>query len=276
MPLPEWFHSFVVAVHRRGVRWQAHREVARLRRHGREIETRLADALEATLHKHLTDEEAAWIQRIEDLRTALHASPAPVSFVDYGVPSRLHGARTEEGVSVTRPVREVCKASAPAHEARVLFHLIRTFRPERCLELGTCLGLSAAYQAAALTLNGAGRLVSLEGGAALAALARTHLTDLGLDSTQVVTGRFHDTLPDVLARLSPIDYAFIDGHHDPSALQTYVRHLTPHLADNALLILDDIAWTTSMRRAWRTITDDPRITTTADLMTFGIAVFRNT
>lgn len=272
----DWLHTVAITTHRTGFRWQARREIARLRRHGGALETRLADVLAATLHEQLSEEEAAWIQRIEDLRTQLRASPALVSFVDYGVPSRVKGATAEEGVVVTRAVSEVCKASAPAHEARVLFHLIRTFRPVRCLELGTCLGLSAAYQAAALKLNGAGHLVSLEGGAALAILARNHLADLGLDHAEIITGRFQDTLPGILDRLAPIDYAFIDGHHDPAAMQKYLQLLLPHLADNAVLVLDDIVWTSGMRRAWRTFIDDTRLTATADLITFGIACFRKT
>jgi predicted O-methyltransferase YrrM len=40
--------------------------------------------------------------------------------------------------------------------ALLLYHLLRRFRPTSCVELGTCLGLSGAYQAAALKSNGAG------------------------------------------------------------------------------------------------------------------------
>ena len=276
MSLPHWFHTAAITVHRTGFRWQARREAARLRRHGGPLETRLADALEGALHQRFSEEEADWVQRVEALRTVLRDSSTPVTFLDYGVPSRWIGTTAEDGVPVTRTVSEVYRASAPAHEGRVLFHLIRTFRPARCLELGTCLGISAAYQAAALQLNGAGQLVSLEGGAPLATLAQNHLADLGLGNTEVITGRFQDTLPGILDRLAPIDYAFIDGHHDPAAMQTYLQQLLPHLADQALLILDDIAWTSGMRRAWRAFTGDARITTTADLMTFGIAYFRKT
>ncbi len=276
--MADWIGALAVAAHRTGFAWQARREIARLRRHGGAVETRLAEALQAALGE-APGAEAAWMQRIEVLRAALQASDVRVSFRDYGAGTRLP-ATTERTPGdapyrvVTRRVRDVCRSSAPPHEARVLFHLVRRFRPARCLELGTCLGLSAAYQAAALALNGRGRLVTLEGGAALARLAERHLEGLGLRNVEVVTGRFAETLPGVLAAHGPFGYVFIDGHHDPAALRAYVHGLTPHLADEAVLVFDDLFWTTGMRRAWRAVAADAGIGTTADLLAFGVCLYR--
>jgi hypothetical protein len=63
------------------------------------------------------------------------------------------------GKVVTRTVGEVSKgASKPYFWSLLLFKLIRKFRPSICLELGTCLGISASFQAAALKLNGIGKI----------------------------------------------------------------------------------------------------------------------
>ena len=43
--------------------------------------------------------------------------------------------------------------------------LVRELRPHSCLELGTGVGVSAGYQAAAMELNGVGRLLTLDGSA---------------------------------------------------------------------------------------------------------------
>ena len=64
----------------------------------------------------------------------------------------------------------------------------------RGLEMGTCVGISAAYQAAALNDNGAGRLVTLEGYAELAAEAQELWSNLGLSNVEVIVGRFAQTL----------------------------------------------------------------------------------
>ncbi len=222
------------------------------------------------------DHEAAeepWIGRIEALRATVLRSNAEVSFRDYGIETRLRPRQDGPFREVTQALRAVCRSSVPPHEGRVLYHLIRQFRPRRCLELGTCLGISAAYQAAALTMNGAGRLVTLEGGAALARMAEAHLEGLGLPGVEVVRGRFAEALPTVLPAHSPIDFAFIDGHHHPAAMQAYYGLLAPYLADGAVLVFDDIFWTSGMRHAWKALTADRRIGAAVDLLTVGICFY---
>ena len=65
--------------------------------------------------------------------------------------------------------------------------------------MGTAVGISAAYQAAALALNGRGTFTTLEGAEPLADIARDNLRRLGLGMVEVVVGRFEDTLDAVLA-----------------------------------------------------------------------------
>lgn len=255
-----------------GFAWRARRAVARLRRASGAAEQQVADALDAALHDD-PQAVARWTQ-IEALRAALLRSDAEVTFRDYGAGGRLARPSETAPRAVTRTVQAVCRSSIPPHEGRVLYHLIRRFEPARCLELGTCLGLSAAYQAAALEACGAGTLVTLEGGVALARLAEQHLHGLGLPGTEVLAGPFAETLPAVLQTHTPLDFAFIDGHHDPAAMQAYFQQLAPHLADHAVLVFDDIAWTTGMRHAWLAIAADPRIGLAVDLLAFGIGIYR--
>jgi predicted O-methyltransferase YrrM len=68
--------------------------------------------------------------------------------------------------------------------------LLRAIQPAVRLKLGVCLGISVAYQAAALALNGKGRLISIEGSASRAAKARETLQLAGLDHSEVVRGEF--------------------------------------------------------------------------------------
>ncbi len=59
-----------------------------------------------------------------------------------------------DGVSVGR----VAQADSREHMwLMVLFHLLREFKPQNCLELGTCLGISAAYEASSLPPRFIGR-----------------------------------------------------------------------------------------------------------------------
>jgi predicted O-methyltransferase YrrM len=160
----------------------------------------------------------------------------------------------------------------PPQEALLLFRLIRAFKPSVCLEMGTSLGISAAYQAAALELNGYGRIVTLEGEESLVRLARQNFERLGLDRVTVVPGRFQDTLADVAREQAPLDFAFIDGHHDEHATVAYYRQILPHVGPSAVLVFDDISWSPGMGRAWKTIAQDERVGLAVDVSGVGICV----
>ncbi len=224
----------------------------------------------------LTLEEQAWVNRIESLRDQLNASREPVSIADFGAVSadvHVSAQMMAQGQIISKTVGEVCESSSKSdYWAFLLFKLIRTFRPNRCLELGTCVGISGAYEAAALNLNGGGRLVTLEGADAVAAVAVKTFRSLGLDNVHVVVGRFEDTLDGVLQELRPIDYAFIDGHHDERATLAYFNKIHPFLGPRALLVFDDVTWSDGMRRAWAALEADPRIKISFNVQQVGVCV----
>ena len=177
------------------------------------------------------------------------------------------------GVEIADTIGHVCQvASKSPFWCCVLFKLIRSMHPNVCIEMGTAVGVSAAYQAAALKLNGHGTLLTLEGSSSLADIARSNLRQLGLDTAEVVAGRFQDTLPGLLAARKPVDYVFVDGHHEEKATCAYFEQLLPFLAEAALLVFDDITWTEGMKRAWNTIAHDRRVGIAVDLGPIGLCV----
>jgi predicted O-methyltransferase YrrM len=233
-------------------------------------------ALLDTLNDDLTSDERAWIERIEGMRQELRSSSTSVTRMDYGARDpghRLSDEMMNRGAAVTATIGEICQtASNPYRAALLLFKLIRAFKPQTCLELGTSLGITAAYQAAALTLNGAGQLVTLEGADTIASLAAQHLRGLGLTNVTVVVGRFQDTLEGVLRDHRPIDFAFVDGHHDGPATLRYFQQIHPALSPWALVVFDDIDWSPGMREAWKTITEHSAVTMAIDLAAMGVCV----
>ena len=141
--------------------------------------------------------------------------------------------------------------------------------PRQCLELGSSLGLSAAYQASAIQLNGSGQLDTLEGAATIADRARANLDELSVRAT-VTTGRFQDTLEPLLKERPGIDVAFLDGHHDRDATIAYFEQIVPHVNPAGVLIFDDIAWSPGMAEAWRQIRSDRRVGLVVDLFKVGV------
>src|SRR5947207_1405865 len=152
-----------------------------------------------------------------------------------------------------------------------LMRLVRELSPELCLELGTGVGISTAYQAAALDLNGAGRLITIDGSPEWAALAEQGLSALGLGRVQGEVGPIASTLPGALEDQPPVDYALVDAEHTEEATVGYFHSLLPYLSDGAVVVFDDIPWTSGMRRAWRAIARHPRVSGFA-LGRMGVAV----
>ncbi len=234
----------------------------------------VANAIRVARDHALTVEERAWVDRIETLRARLNASRREIERVDFGAGRGDSGrdAHTmDQGVHVVETLGEVARnASKSPFWCRFLFGLVRNAHPSSVLEMGTAVGISAAYQAAALRLNGRGRLVTLDGAPSLAAIARENWRELGLEEIEVVVGRFADTLPGVLPKRRPLDYVFVDGHHDGEATLAYFEMLLPHLAPRAWVVFDDVAWSEGMKRAWDRIASDDRIALSIDLGAIGV------
>lgn len=248
------------------------RDVWALGRHTDASAQLVGGALRDARAGRLSPDEESWVERIEALRQSLLACDRDITKTDYGAGSRrAHRSDGEayDGVVSATTVARACRASKPRMWALFLFGLVRRLRPRRCVELGACLGISAAYQAAAQRLNGGGSLVTLEGDEALAALAAENLQTLGLDEVRLVTGRFQDTLDGVLEEFGPVDYAFIDGHHDGAATVSYFDRIRPHLARPAWLVFDDILWP-GMRPAWDAIATSDEVRVAIPLGNIGV------
>ncbi|NJL38663.1 MAG: class I SAM-dependent methyltransferase [Leptolyngbyaceae cyanobacterium RM2_2_4] len=220
----------------------------------------VANAITDILINRNTLQEKAWIRRIESLRTELIQSNEKL--INY---SSSYQERIEW-------IRDICQRNSKNSTwSLLLFKLIRELQPHTCIELGTCLGISTAYQAAALQVNNHGKIITLEGAESYAAIAKRNFEQLDLQ-VSVVIGLFQDTLQEVLQQQNKIDFAFIDGHHDERATISYYKQLLPFLSNNAVIVFDDIAWSEGMKRAWHYLCNDKCIKTAVSLFNVGICV----
>lgn len=253
------------------------RQIDSLRASDHHVLQSAGEVLKKLRARLMVEDEAQWIQRIERIRSDLCSSAERVLAPDYGAgdPAQtISDEAMEAGRITSEIVGQACQQySKPPLWASLLFKLVRQFKCESCVELGTCLGISAAYQGAALELNGKGRLITLEGAPSFGAIAARTLSSLGLGHrVEVKIGRFQDNLPAVLIELRTIDYAFIDGHHDERATIAYFEQIVRYAAQPAIVVIDDITWSDGMRRAWRRVWADPKIDVALDLDKVGVCV----
>jgi predicted O-methyltransferase YrrM len=180
------------------------------------------------------------------------------------------GGLYDTGVSI----RAACEISKPPRQAVLLYLLIRAVKPLSVLELGTNVGISAAYQATALQLNGqGGQLITLDASPYRLQMARELHQRLGVDRhVNYVLGFFSDTLPRTLEGVGSVDFSFIDGHHQYQPTLDYFRAIADHSTDGALFVFDDIRWSEDMTRAWTEVQNDPRLGLAVDLYAMGLGV----
>jgi predicted O-methyltransferase YrrM len=203
-------------------------------------------AMATTALDRIPREEREWISRIEARRAELAAT-------DFSPFARW--------------------ASIAPVWGRFLMRTVRELSPRSCLELGTGFGISAAYQAAALELNGAGRLTTLERLEGLGAIAAEGFSRLGLDGrVRLRLGSKDDSLGRALEGAGQIDYAFLDADHTENATMAHFATLLPHLREGAIVVIDDINWTEEMRRAWKSIAGNERVSRKLELRRVGILV----
>lgn len=157
--------------------------------------------------------------------------------------------------------------------AVVLWALVRHLKPAVVVETGVCNGVSSAVLLEALTLNGNGRLVSLDlpeftdpalntfevwegkGGAAIPAgrevgwLVRDDLRK----SWRVELGRTQDLLKPLLQELAPVDIFIHDSEHSYENQLFEFQHGFAALRAGGVLVATDITWSNAFEDFWRQV-----------------------
>lgn len=229
-----------------------------VRRGGRAPDRRLAEGLEAVAARRADRRTREWFTRIEAERDRLVASNEPL---------------TRKKGTIDSTVGKVARqASVSPEHAWTLWQLTRRSGSRRVLEMGTCVGVSGSFLAAAAGDGPAGgTLRTLEGHEDRAAVARDTFRRLGLTDAQVTVGTFRRTLPGALEE-APFDLVFVDGHHDGDATLEYVDEIRATCRPGAVLVLDDITWSSSMEEAWTEVRRRLAASASADLGRVGVIV----
>jgi predicted O-methyltransferase YrrM len=209
----------------------------------------LTAALQAYRDKNIIPSENQDLLRIESLRDQLLRSKAAIEKTEFGA-----GSRSLENNKNLELVRKVCRVSSKNKDAcLLLYHIVKSLKPGRSLELGTCLGISSAYLATGLKHNGFGKLTTMEGSPGRADIARDTFHGLELSEIEVLEGKFNSTLDPFLKNHGQLDFVFIDGHHEEHATLRYFDTIMPSLHSGSIVVVDDVFWSAGMHRAWDAI-----------------------
>jgi len=171
-----------------------------------------------------------------------------------------------------RKVAQIAKvAGISSKRAELLFRIVRYFKPDEILEIGTSLGL--ATSAIALG-NSNSKTTSLEGCPNTIAVAINKFQLYNLNNIDFVNTKFEDYLIKCEINKEHLDLIYFDGNHSKQATVDYFEFLLPTITNNSVWIFDDIHWNTEMEQAWESIKNHTKVTVTIDTFQWGIVFFR--
>ena len=203
-------------------------------------------------------------KEMEALRRRLLGDHAKLTIEDLG-------AGSTTGDSKLRSIASLAKnAAKPAKYSQLLYRMVRKYQPETIIEMGTSLGLTTGYLAAATTRT----VITMEGANAIADQAEKNFSELASQNVRLIRGNFDDTLAALLNEIPRIDFAFVDGNHREEPTLRYFQQLISHINNDSVIVLDDIHWSEGMEKAWRKIQSHQAVRCTLDLFFIGIVFFR--
>ena len=203
--------------------------------------------------------------KAEAIRLKMLRDTRQISVDDFGAGSTVLSARS-------RKVSDIARSSLkPKKYAQLIFRIARYYQCRHIIELGTSLGITSCYLAAA---GEDVALHTLEGATTIANIARENFKEAGLNNIYLVQGNFEQTLPALINEQGPPDLVFIDGNHRKTPTLAYFEMFRNKAHENTILIFDDIHWSEEMEEAWQEIIACPGVTCSIDLFFIGIVFFR--
>lgn len=203
---------------------------------------------------------------IEELREQLLRNHSRIKVEDLGAGSAKKNSPEKKISEIAR------NSSKPPSYGKLLFRIANYYQSNKILELGTSLGISAAYLASG---NSNSQLITLEGAHKVAHLAKNNFQHLTLRNIELIEGNFDTTLQRALDLLGSPDLVFFDGNHRLEPTLRYFELCLQHSNLNSIFIFDDIHWSREMENAWETIKQNAKITCTVDLFLMGLVFFRD-
>lgn len=169
-------------------------------------------------------------------------------------------------------IASVTKPSQAVGVQQFLFMCCLMLRPKCILDIGTGVGVSSAYLAAAQKCSGVEGIVETIDASPYRTRIATQLHGvLGLDNVHYSTGIAREVLPNVLERSGKFDFALIDADHGLKPFLWFYEMLIKAAAPGALLVFTGVEGTNEgVKAAWNRMRNDPRSYSSATSSGLGL------
>ncbi len=203
---------------------------------------------------------------IKQLRRKLLANKSFVDVTDLGAGSRINN-------NLRKKISTLAATSAVRHKyGKLLSRMIKFYKPQVVVELGTSLGISGAYLCKNMTKSD--RFYTIEADKSLVNIAENNLQAMTNTNVNFINENFDKALPDLINNEPDnFDFVFIDGNHQYAATIKYFNQLIEKINNNTIFVFDDIHWSKDMERAWDYIISHTKTKVSIDIFQFGIVFF---
>lgn len=206
-------------------------------------------------------------KQIEIIRKELLKKNDTINVTDYGA----GGANTNE--TIEKKIKQIATTSLKSPKyAKLLYRIARYYQVSNIVELGTSLGITTSYLAAAAAK---GKVYTLEGAASIAEIAKENFQRLALTNIEQVVGSFESTYQPLLSGLNSLELLFVDGNHRKEPTLRYFELGLGKISPNSIFVFDDIHYSQEMENAWRAIQDHETVRLSVDLFFIGIVFFND-
>jgi predicted O-methyltransferase YrrM len=203
---------------------------------------------------------------IEEVKKNLFRDDRMIGVNDLGAGLLRHGNSSKKISAIAG------SAVSTQKFGRLLFRLANFYRAGTIIEMGSSLGISAAYLASA---DSSSQVITMEGSPAIAAVAKEVFCKLDLRNIKQIAGNFEDGLPNLIASNPPANLVFIDGNHRKKPVLEYFEQFMNKISPEALIIIHDIHWSREMEESWSIIQKNPRVKMSIDIFSAGLVFFRD-
>ncbi len=204
-------------------------------------------------------------KEIEDLRKELKINSRSLEITDFGAGSHTNNSKT-------RTVSEICKSAEKKPKwGQLIYRIIKNNKSEIIIDLGTSLGITTLYEAKA---NPLGKVYTFEGCPNVASVAAENFKNKGVSNIQIIVGNIDQTLPEVINKLTKVDFVFFDANHRFQPTVNYFHQCLEKAHEDSVFIFDDIYWSAGMKEAWEEVKAHPSVGMSMDLFFVGILFFR--
>lgn len=204
------------------------------------------------------------LDKVISLHKELKKSKDKINFDEIGAGSKY--IRNQQ-ITIGKLIK---RSSVSIKYGKLLFYLVDYFQSKNILEIGTSIGISAAYLGQRAEID---TFKTIEGVQEKSEYAIRLAQKLN-QNTEFITANFDSLLDTVLGSYKKLDLVFFDGNHQKESTLRYFNSCLKKVHNDTIFVFDDIHWSSEMEQAWSEIKKHEKVRLSIDIFRMGLIFFK--